>query len=90
MDGPRWQRRWGSGRIHGLRRLHYRLDHWLTPRLRCRERPVGCARATSARWIGRLLTETPPMTVTEARWATAIVEQLPRCQESVRRISRQR
>jgi len=31
----------------------------------------------AARWVGRLLTETPPMTLTEARWAVAMVEQLP-------------
>jgi hypothetical protein len=42
----------------------------------------------AARWIGRLLTETPPMTLTEARWAIAMVEQLPRCRESLHRIAR--
>jgi hypothetical protein len=33
----------------------------------------------AARWIGRLLTETPLITLKEARWAIALVEQLPRC-----------
>jgi hypothetical protein len=36
----------------------------------------------AARWIGRLLVETPPMTLKEARWVVAMVEQLPRCRES--------
>ena len=44
----------------------------------------------AARWIGRLLTETPPMTLTEARWAIAMVEQLPRCRESLHRLARRR
>jgi hypothetical protein len=38
---------------------------------------------SAARWIGRLLTETPPMTLKEARWAVAMVEQLPPCRESL-------
>jgi hypothetical protein len=42
----------------------------------------------AARWIGRLLTETPPMTLTEARWVIAMVEQLPRCRESLHRFAR--
>jgi hypothetical protein len=42
----------------------------------------------AARWIGRLLTETPPMTLREARWAIAMVEQLPRCRESLHRLAR--
>jgi hypothetical protein len=44
----------------------------------------------AARWIGRLLTETPPMTLTEARWAVAMVEQLPRCRESLSRLAARR
>jgi hypothetical protein len=44
----------------------------------------------AARWIGRLLTETPPMTLKEARWALAMVEQLPRCRESLHRLARRR
>ena len=44
----------------------------------------------AARWIGRLLTETPPMTLKEARWAIAMVEQLPRCRESLHRLARRR
>jgi hypothetical protein len=39
----------------------------------------------AARWIGRLLVETPPMTLKEARWVIAMVEQLPRCRESLDR-----
>ena len=45
---------------------------------------------SAARWIGRLLTETPPMTLKEARWAIAMVEQLPRCRESLQRLARRR
>jgi hypothetical protein len=44
----------------------------------------------AARWIGRLLTETPPMTLKEARWAIAMVEQLHRCRESLHRFARRR
>jgi hypothetical protein len=45
----------------------------------------------AARWIGRLLTETsPPMTLNEARWAVAMVEQLPRCRESLHRLAQRR
>ena len=44
----------------------------------------------AAPWIGRLLTKTPPMTVTEARWAVAMVEQLPRCRESPDRLAQRR
>jgi hypothetical protein len=42
----------------------------------------------SARWIGRLLVETPPLTLKEARWVIAMVEQLPRCRESLDRFAR--
>jgi hypothetical protein len=44
----------------------------------------------AARWVGRLLTETPPMTLREARWAIAMVEQLPACRESLGRLSQRR
>jgi hypothetical protein len=44
----------------------------------------------AARWVGRLLTETRPMTLTEARWAIAMVEQLPRCREALQRLARRR
>jgi hypothetical protein len=44
----------------------------------------------AARWVGRLLTETPPLTLKEARWVLAMVEQLPRCQESLRRLAQRR
>jgi hypothetical protein len=44
----------------------------------------------SSRWIGRLLTETHPMTLQEARWVIAMVEQLPRCKESLHRIAQRR
>jgi hypothetical protein len=44
----------------------------------------------AARWIGRLLLETPPMTLKEARWVIAMVEQLPRCWESLHRLARRR
>jgi hypothetical protein len=45
---------------------------------------------SAARWIGRLLTETPPMTLSEARWVIAMVEQLPRCRESLNRLAQRR
>jgi chorismate-pyruvate lyase len=45
---------------------------------------------SAARWIGRLLTETPAMTLKEARWAIAMVEQLPRCRESLHRLAQRR
>jgi hypothetical protein len=44
----------------------------------------------AARWVGRLLTETPPMTLREARWVVAMVEQLPRCRESLHRLASRR
>jgi hypothetical protein len=44
----------------------------------------------AARWIGRLLLETPPMTLREARWVIAMVEQLPQCRESLRRFAKRR
>ncbi len=44
----------------------------------------------AARWVGRLLTETPPMTLREARWVVAMVEQLPRCHESLHRLASRR
>jgi hypothetical protein len=45
---------------------------------------------SAARWVGRLLIETPPMTLKEARWVMAMVEQLPRCRESLHRFARRR
>jgi hypothetical protein len=45
---------------------------------------------SAARWMGRVLTETPPMTLKEARWVVAMVEQLPRCKESLSRIAQRR
>ena len=42
----------------------------------------------ATRWIGRLLIETPPMTLKDARWVIAMVEQLPRCRESLHRFAR--
>jgi hypothetical protein len=44
----------------------------------------------AARWIGRLLVETPPMTLKEARWVVAMVEQLPGCRESLHRLAQRR
>jgi hypothetical protein len=44
----------------------------------------------AARWVGRVLVETPPMTLKEARWVIAMVEQLPRCRESLHRYARRR
>jgi hypothetical protein len=45
---------------------------------------------SAARWIGRLLTETPPMTLREAQWMVAMVEQLPACRESLSRLAQRR
>jgi hypothetical protein len=42
----------------------------------------------AARWIGRLLVETPPLTLAEVRWVLAMVERLPRCYESLHRYAR--
>jgi hypothetical protein len=44
----------------------------------------------AVRWIGRLFIETPPMTLKEARWVVAMVDQLPRCQETLQRFARRR
>jgi hypothetical protein len=44
----------------------------------------------ATRWLGRLLVETPPMTLKEARWVVAMVEQLPLCRESLHRLARRR
>jgi hypothetical protein len=44
----------------------------------------------AARWVGRVLTETAPMTLGEARWVLAMVEQLPRCKESLHRFTQRR
>jgi hypothetical protein len=44
----------------------------------------------AARWIGRLIVETPAMTLKELRWVVAMVEQLPRCRESLHRFARRR
>jgi hypothetical protein len=44
----------------------------------------------AAGWVGRLLTETRPMTLTEARWAIAMVAQLPRCREALSRLAQRR
>jgi hypothetical protein len=70
---------------------HVRLDDALEILiLMAEERDARFERA-AARWIGRLLTETkPPMSLKEARWTIAMVEQLPRCRESLHRIARRR
>jgi hypothetical protein len=44
----------------------------------------------AARWIGRLLLETPPLTLAELRWVLAMVERLPRCYEALHRYARRR
>ena len=44
----------------------------------------------AARWVGRVLAETPPMSLKELRWLVAMVEQLPRCKESLSRIAQRR
>jgi hypothetical protein len=44
----------------------------------------------AARGIGRLLVETPPLTLAELRWVLAMVERLPRCYETLHRYARRR
>jgi hypothetical protein len=44
----------------------------------------------AARWVGRLLTDTPPMSLQDARFALTLVEQLPACAETLRRLARRR
>jgi hypothetical protein len=43
----------------------------------------------NARWIGRLLVETPAG-LRDARYALALVEQLPRCRDALHGLARQR
>jgi hypothetical protein len=43
----------------------------------------------AARWVGRLLTETPAG-LREARFALALVEQLPACRDSLHGLARRR
>jgi hypothetical protein len=43
----------------------------------------------AARWVGRLLAETP-IGLAENRWALALVEQLPACAETLRRLASRR
>jgi hypothetical protein len=44
----------------------------------------------ATRWVGRLLTETSPMNLQDARFALTLVEQLPACAETLRRLARRR
>ena len=43
----------------------------------------------AARWVGRLLTETP-IGLADGRYAIALVERLPQCSETLRRLARRR
>jgi hypothetical protein len=43
----------------------------------------------AARWVGRLLAENP-LGLAEARFALALVERLPACAETLRRLARRR
>jgi hypothetical protein len=43
----------------------------------------------AARWVGRLLAETP-LGLADARWALVLVERLPACAETLRRLARRR
>ena len=43
----------------------------------------------AARWVGRLLAENP-VGLAEARFALALVERLPACAETLRRLARRR
>jgi hypothetical protein len=44
----------------------------------------------AARWVGRLLTETRPMGLQDARFALTLVERLPACAETLRGLARRR
>ena len=56
--------------------------------LMARERDPRFDRA-AARWVGRLLAENP-VGLAEARFALALVERLPACAETLRRLARRR
>ncbi len=43
----------------------------------------------AARWIGRLLVETPA-DLSDARYALALVERLPRCRDALQELARRR
>jgi hypothetical protein len=43
----------------------------------------------AARWVGRLLVETPA-TLSDARYALALVERLPTCRDALRELARRR
>ena len=43
----------------------------------------------AARWVGRLLTETPA-TLSDARFALALVERLPGCRDALHGLARRR
>jgi hypothetical protein len=43
----------------------------------------------AARWVGRLLSETP-IGLADGRYAIALVERLPQCSETLRRLARRR
>ena len=43
----------------------------------------------AARWVGRLLAETP-IGLADGRYAIALVERLPQCSETLRRLARRR
>jgi hypothetical protein len=43
----------------------------------------------AARWVGRLLGETP-IGLADGRYAIALVERMPQCSETLRRLARRR
>jgi hypothetical protein len=69
---------------------HVRLDDALEILVLMAEQADPRFDRAAARWVGRLLTETPPLTLSEARWVVAMVEQLPRCRESLHRFAQRR
>jgi hypothetical protein len=56
--------------------------------LRAQERDPRFDRA-AARWVGRLLAENP-VGLADARFTLALVERLPACAETLRRLARRR
>jgi len=69
---------------------HVQLDHALEILALMTQEGDERVERAAVRWIGRLLTETPPMTLNELRWVVAMVEQLPGCKESLSRIAQRR
>lgn len=66
-----------------------RLDDALAILSLLAERRDGRFDRAAARWIGRLLIETPA-DLRDARYALALVERLPRCRDALHELARRR